>query len=118
MSPDVKNEVLESAASLLLHEIKAEVHETPGTYYSLMAAEYKDESKCEYIAVCVRYVPAGTDTDAGELSRSTSERILPVIEPLHLISACWLCVLASVSDSDFATHGSVQHCQFLCISVI
>lgn len=59
MSPDVQNELLESAASLLLCKIKAEVHETPGTYYALMADEYKDESKHELIAVCVRYVHSG-----------------------------------------------------------
>eukprot|EP00064_Thunnus_orientalis_P001800 superscaffoldBa00000123_g1803 len=53
MSPDVQNELLESAASLLLCKIKAEVRETPGTYYALMADEYKGESKRELIAVCV-----------------------------------------------------------------
>uniref|UniRef100_A0A3B3R0H2 DUF4371 domain-containing protein n=1 Tax=Paramormyrops kingsleyae TaxID=1676925 RepID=A0A3B3R0H2_9TELE len=59
MTPDIQNELLESAASLLLRKIKAEVCETPGTYYALIADEYKDESKRELVAVCVRYVHAG-----------------------------------------------------------
>ncbi|KAM3872353.1 putative helicase mov-10-B.1 [Diretmus argenteus] len=59
MSSDIQNELLESAATLLLRKIKAEVSETPGTYYALMADEYKDESKRELVAVCVRYLHAG-----------------------------------------------------------
>lgn len=57
MSPDVRNEPLESAANLLLRKIKAEVHETPDTHYALMADECKDAA--ELVAVCVRYVHAG-----------------------------------------------------------
>ncbi|CAM4658849.1 unnamed protein product [Leuciscus chuanchicus] len=92
MSPDIQNELLESAASLLLRKIKAEVCETPGTYYALLADEYKDESKRELVAVCVRYVHAGKINeraigfmDTSDLSASgISEKILQVIEPLHL----------------------------------
>uniref|UniRef100_A0A667Y2X2 TTF-type domain-containing protein n=1 Tax=Myripristis murdjan TaxID=586833 RepID=A0A667Y2X2_9TELE len=92
MSPDIQNDLLESAASLLLRKIKAEIGETPGTYYALMADEYKDDSKRELVAVCVRYVHAGTIkeraigfVETSDMSASgISEKILQVIEPLQL----------------------------------
>lgn len=43
MSPDIQNELLECAASLLLRKIKKELHES--TYFAILADEYKDESK-------------------------------------------------------------------------
>uniref|UniRef100_A0A8C1TUJ4 HAT C-terminal dimerisation domain-containing protein n=1 Tax=Cyprinus carpio TaxID=7962 RepID=A0A8C1TUJ4_CYPCA len=79
MSRNIQNELLESAASLLLRKIKAEVCETPGTYYALMADEYKDESKRDLVAVCVRYVHTGKIKerpigfmDTSDLSTSAS----------------------------------------------
>lgn len=91
MSPDVQNELLESAASLLLRKIKAEIRE-PGTYYALMADEYKDESKRELVAVCVRYINGGKIkeraigfVDTNDMSAvAIAEKILEVIEPLQL----------------------------------
>ena len=59
MSPDLQNEVLESAASLLLRKIKDEIKEMPGTYFAIMSDEYKDVSKRELVAVCVRYIHGG-----------------------------------------------------------
>lgn len=59
MSPDVQNELLQSASFLLLHKIKAEVCASPDTNYALMADEYKNVSKLELVAVCVGYVHAG-----------------------------------------------------------
>ena len=47
MSPDVQNELLESAASLLLRKIKTEFCEIPGAYYAFKADKYKDDSKRE-----------------------------------------------------------------------
>lgn len=50
---------------MLLRKIKGEVCETPGTYYALMADEYKDESNRELVAVCVRYVHTGKKKRMG-----------------------------------------------------
>ena len=92
MSPDIQYELLESAASVLLRKIKAEVCEVPGTFYALMADEYKDEPKRELVAVCVRYIHAGKIkeraigfVDTSDMSASgISEKILQVIKPLQL----------------------------------
>lgn len=59
MSPDVQNELLQSAAFLLLRKIKAEVCDSPDTHYALMADDYKHVSRLEIVAVCVGYVNAG-----------------------------------------------------------
>lgn len=53
MSPEIQNELLECAASLLLCRIKDEVHSAPSTYFAILADEYKDQSKQELIAVCI-----------------------------------------------------------------
>ena len=45
MSPDIQNNLLEAAASLLLQKIKAEMHAQTDTYYAVLADEYKDLSK-------------------------------------------------------------------------
>lgn len=92
MSPDMQNELLMSAASLLLRKIKDEVHETSGTYYALMADEYKDASKRELVAVCIRYIHAEKIKeraigfmDTSDMSaKGISEKILQIIEPLQL----------------------------------
>ena len=98
MSPAVQNELLESVDCLLFFRIKAEVLE-PGSYYVLMADGYEDESKCELVAVSVRYVHTGKikEWTIGIMDTSKSEQILQVIEPLQLDSS--LCVNAS------KTHG-------------
>ncbi|CAM4564238.1 unnamed protein product [Lepidochelys olivacea] len=59
VSPDIQNELLEAAASLLLCKIRKELHEALNTYYAIPADECKDFSKHELIAVCVRYLHTG-----------------------------------------------------------
>ena len=59
MSPEIQNEFLECAASLLLCRIKDEVHSAPCTYFAKLADEYKYQSKRELIAVSIRYINAG-----------------------------------------------------------
>lgn len=53
MSSDTQNDLLESAASLLLLKIRTELHATPNTYYAIMADECNDLSKKEIVAVCI-----------------------------------------------------------------
>lgn len=92
MSAKIQNELLESAASLLLRKIKAELRESPVTYYAILADEYKDMSKRELVAVCIRYIHAGTIkeraigfVDTGDMSANAiSEKILEVLQPLEL----------------------------------
>lgn len=82
----------ECAASLLLRKIKGELHETPYTYYAILADECKDISKRELVALCVRYVHAGIikERAVGFLemaymsTNGISEKNLQVIEPLQL----------------------------------
>lgn len=52
MSPDIQNNLLETAASLLLWKVRAELHAQVDTYYAVLADEYKDLSKKELIIVC------------------------------------------------------------------
>ena len=59
MSPEIQNKMLECAARLLLWRIKYEGHSAPSTYFAILADEYKDQSKRELIAVCIRYILAG-----------------------------------------------------------
>lgn len=68
---------------------KAELHETPYTYYMVMADECKDVSKQELV---VRYVHSGKVkeravgfVETGDMSANgISEKILQVIEQLQL----------------------------------
>lgn len=57
MSPEIQNELLKCAASLLLRKIKKEVKES--THFAILADEYKDQSKRELVAVSLRYVHNG-----------------------------------------------------------
>lgn len=41
LSPDIQNDFLEAAPSLLLHKIKQELHQTPNTYYEFLAMNAK-----------------------------------------------------------------------------
>ncbi len=55
MSSDIQNEFkTETAESLLLWKIKAELQTQTDTYCAILADEYKDLLKKELIAVCVR----------------------------------------------------------------
>ncbi|KAK9961766.1 hypothetical protein ABG768_007166, partial [Culter alburnus] len=92
MSSDMQNELLEAAASFLLQKIKAELNETPYTYFALIADKYKDKSKQELIAVCIRYVHRGMLKERAVgfvatvdmTAAGISKKILEVIEPLQL----------------------------------
>ncbi|KAJ8375480.1 hypothetical protein SKAU_G00060600 [Synaphobranchus kaupii] len=90
MSPDIQNDLLETAASLLLRKIKAELH-TPTDTYAILADEYKDLSKNELIAVCVRYIHNGNLRERAVgfvatedmTSSGIANKILEVLEPLQ-----------------------------------
>lgn len=92
MSSDMKNDLLELAASLLVQKIKAELNETPDTYFALITDEYKDESKQELTAVCIRYVHRGMLKERAVgfvatvdmTTAGISKKILEVIERLQL----------------------------------
>ncbi len=76
---------------MLLQKIRQELH-VPNTYYAILADEYKDVSKQELVAVCVRYFHAGVITERaiGFMNTSDltaagiSEKILQLLEPLEL----------------------------------
>ncbi|KAJ4932772.1 hypothetical protein JOQ06_011187, partial [Pogonophryne albipinna] len=55
-SPDIQNEILQIAASLLIRKIKTELHDETDTFYAILADECKDVSKRELVAVCIRYM--------------------------------------------------------------
>ncbi len=92
MSSDIQNDLLEAAASLLLHKIRSELQMTPGTYYAIMADECKDLSKRELVAVSIRYLHGGLvkERAIGFLDTchmtadAISEKILQVLAPLNL----------------------------------
>ncbi len=61
MSHHIQDELLEAAASLILRKIKTEMQEQPRpTYFAILADEFKDVSKRELVAVCVRFIHSGT----------------------------------------------------------
>ena len=66
-SPEIQNELLETAASLLLRRIKGELHAQDDMYYAILADDCKDLSKNELIAVCIRYLHNGTIKGRGPL---------------------------------------------------
>ncbi|KAL7376948.1 hypothetical protein ABVT39_018890 [Epinephelus coioides] len=92
MSPDIQNDLLETAASLLLRKIKAELHAETDKYYAILADEYKDLSKKELIAVCLTYVYNGNLRERAVgfvatndmTSSGITKKILEVLEPLQL----------------------------------
>ncbi len=75
----------------VLQKIRQELH-VPNTYYAILADEYKDVSKQELVAVCVRYFHAGVikERAIGFMNTSDltaagiSEKILQLLEPLEL----------------------------------
>ncbi len=83
---------------MLLQKIRQELH-VPNTYYAIPADEYKDMSKQELVAVCVRYFHAGVfkERAIGFMNTSDltaagiSEKILQLLEPLETRpdSLCW-----------------------------
>lgn len=98
MSPDIQNEILEIAASLVIQKIRTELQEETSTYYTILADECKDLSKRELVAVCLRYIHKGLlkeravgFVETGDMSANAiSAKILDVLEPLQLDHA--LCV--------------------------
>ena len=90
MSPEIQNELLECAASLLLRNIKKEVHES--SHFAILGDEYKDQSKRELVAVCLRYIHGGVIkeraigfAETGDMTADgISKKILQVLEPLEL----------------------------------
>lgn len=98
MSPDIQNEILEIATSLIIWKMKTELQEETGTYYTILADECKDLSKRELVPVCLRYIHKGLlmeravgFVENGDMSASAiSAKILDVLEPLQVDPA--LCV--------------------------
>lgn len=58
MSHHIQDELLEAAKTLLHQKIKSELHEQ-STYYAILGDKYKDTSKRELVAICVRFVHGG-----------------------------------------------------------
>ncbi|KAJ4935952.1 hypothetical protein JOQ06_017477 [Pogonophryne albipinna] len=55
-NPDIQNEILQIATSLLIRKMKMELHDETDTFYAILADECKDVSKRELVAVCIRYM--------------------------------------------------------------
>ena len=118
LSSDIQNELLESAANLLLQKIKTDVHtasdaaelEAEGNnnlnlsnhYYAILADECKDESKKELVAVCLRYVNGGmvkeravgfldtADMSANAIANTILEVLAPFeLDPLLCVGFCF-----------------------------
>lgn len=91
LSPEVQNDLLEAAATLLLRNIKSEINNN-SAFYAIIADEYKDQAKRELLAVCIRYIHNGIITERAvgfvaieDMSATAiSRKILEVIEPLQL----------------------------------
>lgn len=92
LSPDAQNDLLEAAATLLLCNIRSEIQENSGTFYAIIADEYKDQAKRELLAVCLRYMHNGVIKERAVGFVATEEmhataiahKILEVIQPLQL----------------------------------
>ncbi|KAJ4926584.1 hypothetical protein JOQ06_014334 [Pogonophryne albipinna] len=91
-SPDIQNEILQIAASLLIRKIKTELHDETDSFYAMLADECKDVSKRELVAVCIRYMHKGMIKEravdfleTGDMhANAISVKILHVLEPLQL----------------------------------
>ncbi|XP_030072332.1 zinc finger MYM-type protein 1 [Microcaecilia unicolor] len=92
MSPHIQNELLESATLVLLRKIKSEIHDSNNTYYAVLGVECKDLSKCELVAICIRYLYKGVikeravgfvDT-ADTTANGISDKIIKVLEIFEL----------------------------------
>ncbi|KAI4821024.1 hypothetical protein KUCAC02_028976, partial [Chaenocephalus aceratus] len=106
-SPDIQNEILQIAASLLIRKIKTELHDETNTFYAILADECKDVSKQELVAVCIRYMHKGMIKEravefleTGDMhANAISAKILQVLEPLQLDPKLLF------EMSDYATKG-------------
>lgn len=88
----VQNDLIDAAASLLLRQIKQELHDTKNTYYTILSDECSDQSKRQLIAVCLRYLYRGSIrervvgfVDTGDTSaEGIALKILQILEPFEL----------------------------------
>lgn len=60
MSPEIQNELIEWAASLLLGKIKNQI-QIPNPYFTILVDEYKDKSKFAAVYLC--YFHAGVNKE-------------------------------------------------------
>lgn len=88
----IQNDLIDAAASLLLRQIKQELHNTKNTYYAILSDECSDQSKRQLIAVCLRYLHRGSIrervvgfVDTGDASaEGIALKILQILEPFEL----------------------------------
>lgn len=92
-SPDIQNDLMDAAASLLLRQIKQELHNTNDTCYAVLADECSDQSKRQLVAVCLRYLYRGSVrervvgfVDTGDTSgaEGIALKIIQILEPFEL----------------------------------
>lgn len=89
---DIQNDLMDAAASLLLRQIKRELHDAKNTHYSILADECSDQSKRLLMAICLRYLYRGSIrervvgfVDTGDASaEGIALRMLQVLEPFEL----------------------------------
>lgn len=91
-SQDIQNDLMDAAASLLLRQIKQELHNTKNTYYAVLADECSDQSKRQLVAVSLRYLCGGSIrervvgfVDTGDASaEGIALKMLRLLEPFEL----------------------------------
>lgn len=89
---DLQNDLIDAAASLLLRQIKQELHNTKNTYYAILAGECSDRSTRQLAAVYLRYLYRGSlrervvgFVDTGDASaEGIALKILQILEPFEL----------------------------------
>lgn len=57
---DLQNDLIDAAASLLLRQIKQELHNTKKTYYAILAEKCSDRAERQLVAVYLRYLYRGS----------------------------------------------------------
>lgn len=94
--PEIRNDLIDAAASLLLRQIKQELHSScfDQTHYAVLTHECSDQSERRLVAVCLRYLLVGSikervvgfvdvrDTDSSV--EGIALKILQILEPFEL----------------------------------
>lgn len=89
---DIQNDLMDAAASLLLRQIKRELHDPREAHYAILADECSDLSERRLVAVCLRYLYGDSIRErvVGFVdTRDTSGegialKILQILEPFEL----------------------------------
>ncbi|KAF5902845.1 zinc finger MYM-type protein 1-like [Clarias magur] len=93
--PEIRNDLIDAAASLLLRQIKQELHNSCSdqTHYAVLTHECSDQSERRLVAVCLRYLHGGSikervvgfvDVSDTQSVEGIALKILQILEPFEL----------------------------------